>query len=94
MQYNHLHFISFENEQKNKLKNYLEKFVCYFILTAYLLPVSLFVIIEVMRLVNAMFFNSDKRIEGSIKNTMAMENLGEVDYIVTDKTGTLTKNQL
>lgn len=45
-----------------------------------------------MRLMNTMFFNIDKRIDGKVKNMMSIENLGEIDYLVTDKTGTLTKN--
>lgn len=71
------------------------------ILYGYLIPISLYVSIEVVKVLQAMFINQDLHMydEESGKPARARtsnlnEELGQVDTILTDKTGTLTCNQM
>ena len=71
------------------------------ILYGYLIPISLYVSIEVVKVLQASFINQDllmydeetgKPAEARTSNLN--EELGQVDTILSDKTGTLTCNQM
>ncbi|CAN4086965.1 unnamed protein product [Withania somnifera] len=59
------------------------------ILYGYLIPISLYVLIEVVKVLQASFINQD-----ITRTSNLNEELGQVDTILSDKTGTLTCNQM
>ncbi|KAK6150195.1 hypothetical protein DH2020_017720 [Rehmannia glutinosa] len=79
----------------------LLQFVRALILYGYLIPISLYVSIEVVKVLQAMLINKDiamydestgKSVEARTSNLN--EELGQVEMILSDKTGTLTCNQM
>ena len=78
----------------------LENFVTLLILYSYLIPISLYVSIEMVKLVQSMvFINMDRKMYHRETDTPALartsnlnEELGMVDTVLSDKTGTLTCN--
>ncbi|XP_066584351.1 phospholipid-transporting ATPase IF-like isoform X2 [Prorops nasuta] len=71
------------------------------ILYNYIVPISLYVSIELQKFLGSFFFVWDLEMYDEVSNQTAISNtsdlneeLGQVEYLFTDKTGTLTENHM
>ncbi|XP_034037548.1 phospholipid-transporting ATPase 11C isoform X2 [Thalassophryne amazonica] len=76
-------------------------FLSFMVLFNFIIPVSMYVTVEMQKFLGSFFITWDKDFfdpeikEGALVNTSDLnEELGQVDYVFTDKTGTLTENNM
>jgi len=91
------------SEEENSGNNFFLNFLTFFILYNNLIPISLLVSLEMVRVFQAMFIDSDEEMHyvdksmnidtyAVAKTSNLNEELGQIKYVFSDKTGTLTRN--
>ena len=83
----------------NSMENIINDAVSYLILFSYIIPISVYVTLEVQRVIGSMFIIWDRQLFDSVTGEAAVvnssdlnEELGQINLLFTDKTGTLTEN--
>ena len=73
----------------------------YWVAYSHMIPISLYVIIEVLKLVQSYLvkwdvdmYDAETEQRAECRNSDLVEELGQVDFIFSDKTGTLTCNKM
>ncbi|XP_060071091.1 phospholipid-transporting ATPase IF-like [Ylistrum balloti] len=79
----------------------IETFLSFMVLFNYFIPISMYVTVEIQKFIGSLYFNWDidmydeKMDQPAKANTSDLnEELGQVEYLFTDKTGTLTENEM
>ena len=84
-----------------RFKEFVVRALTYWIQLAALIPISLYVVIEIQRLILCSFIDND--LEMYVKDidraatwrcSDIIEQMGKVEFVFSDKTGTLTKNEM
>ncbi|KAK1169964.1 putative phospholipid-transporting ATPase IH [Acipenser oxyrinchus oxyrinchus] len=87
--------------QRNTLLKVITDFLAFMVLFNYIIPVSMYVTVEMQKFLGSYFITWDDDMfdselgEGALVNTSDLnEELGQIEYVFTDKTGTLTENNM
>lgn len=86
-------------EGTNMIGLFFKDILTYWILFSNLVPISLFVTVEIIKYYQAYMIGSDLDMyyaesdtPTGVRTSSLVEELGQIDYIFSDKTGTLTRN--
>ena len=75
--------------------DWLVQFIRFMILLSSIIPISLRVNLDFSKLTYCRMINTDKDIPGTlVRNRSVPEELGRLQFLLTDKTGTLTQNEM
>lgn len=90
---NAYNFADEDTEENNDISGLLI-FLNYVVLLSQLVPISLYVSVELIRSVQGTMIEMDTKMELSAHSHNLTEELGQIAYVLSDKTGTMTYNQL
>lgn len=104
-QWQHLAYLAYEDPSNlsagDQAKQFIGDLATYWVLYSNLVPISLFVTIEIVKYWHAILINSDLDMyyeptdtPATCRTSSLVEELGQIEYVFSDKTGTLTCNMM
>lgn len=75
-------------------QNFIVGVIKYVLLLSSIIPISLRVNLDFSKIIFTYKINSDKEIEAIVRNSQIPEELGRIGIILSDKTGTITQNEM
>lgn len=90
-----------DNPKYSPVVNFVILFFTFFITFAQIIPISLYVVMEIIKIIQGILVYYDSEIYDdefkrptNARTTDLIEELGQVEFIFSDKTGTLTQNNM
>ncbi len=88
-------------EKQGNLSNFVVSFFTFLIAYSHLIPISLYVTLEIVKIIQSVLIRNDVKMIDPVskKNSFAktsdlIEELGQIQFVFSDKTGTLTRNEM
>jgi magnesium-transporting ATPase (P-type) len=95
----HWYFFRNETNKRNTAYLFFILLISHIVIINAMIPISLYVTLELVRVLQAFFVKWDKNMYdeesqtgANAKTTTISDDLGKINYIFSDKTGTLTRN--
>uniref|UniRef100_A0A4W4FXJ8 Phospholipid-transporting ATPase n=1 Tax=Electrophorus electricus TaxID=8005 RepID=A0A4W4FXJ8_ELEEL len=94
-------FYNEKSEVERNSSKFISDFLAFLVLYNFIIPISLYVTVEMQKFLGSFFIGwdldlyheeSDQRAQ--VNTSDLNEELGQVEYVFTDKTGTLTENEM
>ena len=94
-------YIFTSNKKENTYIKFLTNTMTFFVLYSNMIPISLYVVLEIIKSIQGILINYDNELydptidkSANCRTTELIEELGQVEFIFSDKTGTLTQNSM
>uniref|UniRef100_A0A7N6AEF8 Phospholipid-transporting ATPase n=1 Tax=Anabas testudineus TaxID=64144 RepID=A0A7N6AEF8_ANATE len=94
-------FYNQKTEQQRNSSPFISDFLAFLVLYNFIIPISLYVTVEMQKFLGSFFIGWDLDLyheesdqKAQVNTSDLNEELGQVEYVFTDKTGTLTENEM
>ncbi|XP_058890478.1 phospholipid-transporting ATPase IF-like isoform X6 [Acipenser ruthenus] len=90
-----------QERNSSKILRFISDFLAFLVLYNFIIPISLYVTVEMQKFLGSFFIGWDIDLyheetdqKAQVNTSDLNEELGQVEYVFTDKTGTLTENEM
>ncbi|KAK6483947.1 putative phospholipid-transporting ATPase IF isoform X1 [Huso huso] len=90
-----------QEKNSSKILRFISDFLAFLVLYNFIIPISLYVTVEMQKFLGSFFIGWDIDLyheetdqKAQVNTSDLNEELGQVEYVFTDKTGTLTENEM
>uniref|UniRef100_A0A3Q3VTE2 Phospholipid-transporting ATPase n=1 Tax=Mola mola TaxID=94237 RepID=A0A3Q3VTE2_MOLML len=90
-----------QQRNSSRILQFISDFLAFLVLYNFIIPISLYVTVEMQKFLGSFFIGWDMDLyheesdqKAQVNTSDLNEELGQVEYVFTDKTGTLTENEM